>query len=76
MHGDLRRENARIYSEMFEEGIEPFRGNWRSITTMIVLFRPLRRGMMIAFYMVFAAPIGIAYEVWDSFTETLRHAHA
>jgi hypothetical protein len=32
----LRQENTRIYSEMYEEGIQPFRGTWKSITVFVV----------------------------------------
>ena len=56
VRGDLRRENARIYSEMYEEGIEPFRGNRLSITVMILCFVVAISAMMLGFYMVYATP--------------------
>ena len=60
---ELQRENARIYTEMFEEGIEPFRGTWRSVTVMIVFFVLTMLAMVIGFAMVVATPEAFLHDI-------------
>jgi hypothetical protein len=53
----LRQENARVYSEMYEEGIEPFRGTWKSITAFIVGGVIGLTSMFAAFALVIGLPV-------------------
>jgi hypothetical protein len=64
VRGDLRRESARIYSEMFEEGIEPFRGTWRSLSVMALGSVLAVLAMTLAFAMVFGLPLSILHDAF------------
>jgi hypothetical protein len=72
MRGDLRRENARIYSEMYESGIEPFRGSWRSVTVMVLCFLLAVSSVMLLFYVVVASPIDVVHSIFHSFSSAMR----
>jgi hypothetical protein len=60
---DFQRETARIYAEMYEEGIEPVRGSWMSLTIGAVCFLLL----MAAVVLLFAALVGLPDSILDLF---------
>jgi hypothetical protein len=65
----FRQENARIYSEMYEEGIEPFRGTWMSITLYVLGIMVALAAMLVAFGLVVGVP---AHAVTHALSHLLR----
>ncbi len=64
----LRQENARIYSEMFEEGIEPFRGTWKSITLFAIGTVVALTSMLVAFALVVGVPVHAVSQFFKGLT--------
>ena len=71
VRGDLRRENVRIYSEMYAEGIEPFRGNRRSIIVMVLCGVLALSAMLLGFYLVVAVPNWTVNDLFQQLSDHL-----
>jgi hypothetical protein len=74
VRGDLRRETARAYIEMYEEGSEPFRGTWKSITGMLLLGAALMGSVLYLFVVAYAVPIEFLNDLLDGIFEGLEQA--
>jgi quinol-cytochrome oxidoreductase complex cytochrome b subunit len=65
----LRQENARIYAEMREEGVEPFHESWKSAAVLVVIVVT----MLAALFLAFALVVGLPVHAINEFFKNLFH---